>query len=406
MSSLLGSLFGTKPQTQKKQAQQLADQHVGGMSTAAIAAQPQQVADNVANKLVSVGVPPVQAQQAAEAAVVKAQVQQLGGAKTYDERAAIGRDLATKPQTQKKQAQQLADQHVGGMSTAAIAAQPQQVADKVANKLVSVGVPPVQAQQAAEAAVVKAQVQQLGGAKTYEERAAIGRDLATKAQAWRAEVADVRNRMGISFKDALVEASNRRKDTAGYQTVADRRVAAYKPRVAADVSCYGQSKCIGAYDRPGGPRYDGPAIRKTRVTAAGAEKLLRALYHQRGRELGPSDRLKTASARGRAGYRRDKSMVSSKVYEPCPTRTIALANGNTRQIARAPKGHPCRNNWQYASTIKHHLLGHRKRFGGFGDVRGVDDGVKDASYLKGFRVTKLRAAAPVYKGFASPYYGK
>jgi hypothetical protein len=250
------------------------------------------------------------------------------------------------------------------------------------------------------------QVQQTAGALTYAQRAEIGRDLSEKSSAWRDEVKAVQDRMGLTYREALVAASNIRKTDGDYQSIAERRVASYKPRVAANVNCVDRAKCPGAYDRPAGPRYPGPAVRKTRVTAAGAEKLLRALYHQRGRELGPSDRLKTPSARGRFGYRSDKSRVSSMLYEACPTKVIQTATG-PRHIADAAKGSACRNNWRYASTIKHQLLGHRKRFGGFGDVRGVDDGVKDASYLKGFRVMKPREAAPKSKAsFSSPYFGK
>lgn len=203
-----------------------------------------------------------------------------------------------------------------------------------------------------------------------------------KRAAWINEVRTVMNETGLNWRDALKEASRRRKASVpAYQTVVERVQNSYKGRKAEDVNCV---TCPGKYTKPvvrdvnGSIAYRPNAhkVSRTHLSETAATNILRDYYRQQA-QSGAYKNMNTATK----SMRQDISKVnrSRKIQSPCPTKltNVTLRNGTVYQRRVVDRSHPafaeCRSNWLYRATPK--------RF----DMEGIDAGEGRASpaYQKG-----------------------
>jgi hypothetical protein len=203
-----------------------------------------------------------------------------------------------------------------------------------------------------------------------------------KRAAWINEVRTVMNQSGLNWRDALKEASRRRKATVpAYQTVVERVKNSYTGRKAEDVNC---AVCPGKYTKPVARDVDGSIayrpnahkVSRAHLSETAATNILRDYYRQRA-QAGAYKSMNTATK----AMRQDISKVnrSRKIQSPCPTKmtNVTRRDGTVYQRQVVDKTHPdfaqCRSNWLYRATPH--------RF----DMEGIDAGEGRASpaYQKG-----------------------
>lgn len=210
-----------------------------------------------------------------------------------------------------------------------------------------------------------------------------------KRAAWIDEVRTVMNQSGLNWRDALKEASRRRKaNVPAYQTVVERVKSSYSGRKAEDVNC---RTCPGKYTKPVARDVDGSVVyrpnahkvSRAHLSETAATNILRDYYRQRA-QAGAYKNMKTAtkamrqdiSKVNRSHKRTDGSVI---IQSPCPTKMVNVTrrDGTVYQRQVVDKAHPgfaeCRSNWLYRATPH--------RF----DMEGIDAGEGRASpaYQKG-----------------------
>jgi len=210
-----------------------------------------------------------------------------------------------------------------------------------------------------------------------------------KRAAWIAEVRAVMNEAGLNWRDALKEASRRRKENVpAYQTVVERVKNSYKGRNAEDVNC---ATCPGKYTKPVARDVDGSVayrpnahkVSRAHLSATAATNILRDYYRQRA-QAGNYKNMATATKAMRQdiskvnrGHKNKQGQVI--LQSPCPTKlaNVTRRDGTVYQRRVVDKTHPdfaeCRSNWLYRATPS--------RF----DMEGIDAGEGRASpaYQKG-----------------------
>lgn len=207
-----------------------------------------------------------------------------------------------------------------------------------------------------------------------------------KRDAWLDEVRQVADEMNMSWKDALQEASRRRASRSGYQTVKERVIAGYKPRVASQVRCQAGRACPGAYSKPAATTYRPGAHNKRLLSQDAAVKHLRSYYRERGAAAGGSP---TAMKNATKAMRQDISRLKrgSRKLTPCPTRVInvkATATRPAHQRRIVMKTPECADNYLYRG------VGVRRY-----DFEGVDDGIGKKSRAYGLK--RLRVGKKIQK---------
>lgn len=109
-----------------------------------------------------------------------------------------------------------------------------------------------------------------------------------KRDAWLNEVRAVQGETGMMWKDALREASNRRRAAnPNYRTWKETTISNYRPRVAANVTCPpDKPNCPGKYDRPATSTFRPGRRNKRPMSEAAAVRVLREHYRNKGEESG------------------------------------------------------------------------------------------------------------------------
>lgn len=222
------------------------------------------------------------------------------------------------------------------------------------------------------------QMFQSGGAGYARQRAS-GKQLTNlrskggleKRDAWIAEVKAVQRETGMSYSDALHEASVRRQNRdPSYRTHKQRVMANYKPRsrsaVLAECARNGSRACPGAYDRPATSSYRPGRRNKRLMTEKAAVAALRKHYREMGRASG---NMKSATRSMRA----DISRKRGRVLTPCPTQ---LDSRGRRVAVRTDE---CADSYLFRGE------GARRY-----DMAGVDDGIGKRSPAYGKRLLRLR----------------
>lgn len=215
--------------------------------------------------------------------------------------------------------------------------------------------------------------------------------LVNSSSDWREEVADLYQggTNGMTYGEALHEASVARKEAdATYKTVAERKRAALKGMRfgckvrETDAQCGTRRKAKEPAHRPRRSR--------RRISEAGAARLLRESYRNRM----ANDEFGDYGERGRratAGMRRDISVASKVLRQPCRTKEInvtAYRNTKTGKMVKAHTRHvvdpsdtsdKCRDSWLYRHALRR------------SDMTGVDDG--QGSKGKYYPTRRLRRAS-------------
>lgn len=194
-----------------------------------------------------------------------------------------------------------------------------------------------------------------------------------KRNEWLNEVRDVKTETGMDWKDALQEASRRRKQQdTNYQTWKQRVVGGYTGRQAQDVNCAEGKKCPGRYTKAASTTYRPGAHYKRPLSQQAAISQLRKHYREIGLSGGPEGLKKATKA-----MRQDISKKrAGKPLQPCPTRLITVTpkNGAPYQRRVVQKTAECADNWLYrGSGVRYH------------DMVGVDYGDKKDSGAYGKR---------------------
>ncbi len=194
-----------------------------------------------------------------------------------------------------------------------------------------------------------------------------------KRNAWLDEVRAVQAATGMEWKDALQEASRRRKATNGsYQTWKQRVVNGYTGRQSGDVKCAAGKKCPGKYTKAAATTYRPGAHYKLPLTQSAAVNQLRKHYRERGL-AGGENGLKNATKAMRQDIAKKRA---GKPLQPCPTKvvTVKRKDGTTYQRKVANKNEACADSWLYRGEgVRRH------------DIAGVDHGNKDRSPAYGKR---------------------
>lgn len=210
----------------------------------------------------------------------------------------------------------------------------------------------------------------------WETEARSGED---KRAAWIEEVRVVMNESGLNWREALKEASRRRKSNPKYQTVVERVKKSYTGRDASTVKCTPGKKCPGKYTKDVVREVDGSVayrpnahnVSRTHLTTDAAVNILRDYYKQRAK----TGSYKKGMAGATKAMRQDigKRNNSRVVQSPCPTKliTVTRKDGKVYQRRVVDKAHPayadCRSNWLYRDSPL--------RF----DMEGIDAGEGEAS---------------------------
>jgi hypothetical protein len=213
----------------------------------------------------------------------------------------------------------------------------------------------------------------------WEMEARTGED---KRAAWIEEVRNVMAETGLNWREALKEASQRRKkNVPQYQTVVERVKDSYTGRNASAVNCTEGKICPGRYtkdiarDDQGEVKYRPNAHNVSRVhlTTKAATKILRDYYRQRANEY------KNGMAGATKAMRQDISKLNTSrvLQSPCPTKLINVTrkDGKVYQRNIVDKTHPdyaaCRSNWLYRDSP------------GKFDMKGIDAGEGKGSLAYG-----------------------
>jgi hypothetical protein len=226
----------------------------------------------------------------------------------------------------------------------------------------------------------------------WEQQAATGEQ---KRAAWIAEVRDVMVQQGINWRDALKEASRRRKENIeGYATYKERVTASYTGRNAATVDCPPGKACPGKYTKPVARDQTGEIVyrpnahnvSRAHLTTEAATHLLRDYYRQR------ANKYKNGLPGATKAMRQDISRLNKTriTQSPCPTKKITVTrrkDGLVYQRNVVDKSHPdyaeCRSNWLY-----------RDNPGKF-DMQTVDAGEgKDSPAYGKTRLYKTKGRSP------------
>lgn len=197
----------------------------------------------------------------------------------------------------------------------------------------------------------------------------------SKRAAWIEEVRKVMTETGLNWRDALKEASRRRKEKVpNYRTIEERVKDTYTGRDSANVKCTPGKRCPGKYTKPVTRKPTGEIayrpnahkVSKRHLTTEAATNLLRDYYRNRAK----SGIYKKGIAGAAKAMRQDirKRNSSRIIQSPCPTKliTVTRKDGKVYQRRVVDKSHPdfaaCRSNWLYRATPR--------RF----DMEGVDAG--------------------------------
>jgi len=179
-----------------------------------------------------------------------------------------------------------------------------------------------------------------------------------KRQAWLNEVSQVQGLRGISWREALQEASRQRKQNiGGYKTVVERTTESYTGRTADTVACV---ECPGKYDKEVARSPDGTIVyrpnahksQRRHLSAEAAKNILRKYYRDR------ADQTKHGLKRATTKMRLDisKTNTTRALQTPCPTRLITVnkADGTTYRRKVVDRSHTgfedCRSNWLYRDS--------------------------------------------------------
>lgn len=205
----------------------------------------------------------------------------------------------------------------------------------------------------------------------------------SKRTAWISEVREVMVQSGLNWRDALKEASRRRKEKVpNYLTVEERVKDTYTGRKSTSVKCTPGKVCPGKYDKPIATKPTGEVmyrpnahnVSKRHLTAEAATNLLRDYYRNRAK----SGLYKKGISGATKAMRQDigKTNSSRVMQSPCPTKliTVTRKDGKVYQRRVVDKDHPdfaaCRSNWLYRATPR--------KF----DMKGVDAGDSAAGKSK------------------------
>jgi hypothetical protein len=195
----------------------------------------------------------------------------------------------------------------------------------------------------------------------WEAKAQSGEE---KRAAWIAEVRGVMDDTGSNWRDALKEASSRRKkDIPGYKTVIGRVTNGYTGRNADTVKCSAGKVCPGKYNKA--PKTDPVTkqrvyrpnahnVSRVHLTTDAAKDILRDYYKERANSGSVKGGLKGATRAMRQDISKRKQ--GKKVQSPCPTKLIDVnrKDGTSYKRRIVDTKHPdygaCRSNWLYRSN--------------------------------------------------------
>ena len=185
-----------------------------------------------------------------------------------------------------------------------------------------------------------------------------------KRASWIAEVRSVMEETNTNWRDALKEASRRRKQgTPNYKTVVERVTSSYTGRQASNVKCTDGKVCPGKYTK--GPKIDAVTnervyrpnahkVSRVHLTADAAKNILRDYYKERAAK----GTIKAGLVGATRAMRQDISKRNNKkiVQSPCPTKlvTVNKKDGTSYKRRVVDTQHvdyaACRSNWLYRST--------------------------------------------------------
>jgi hypothetical protein len=184
----------------------------------------------------------------------------------------------------------------------------------------------------------------------------------TKRAIWVEEVRALAASEGLSWKDALKTASERRKaNNQEYQTVVERVKNSYTGRREEAVTCK-TDRCPGKYTKEVARDQNGEIIYRPQghnasrkhLSATAATNVLRDYYRRH------ADQYKNGLAGATKAMRQDISRLNKSrvVQSPCPTKLSNVTNkkGTTFTRRVVDKAHPdfkeCRSNWLYRDNPK------------------------------------------------------